>query len=339
MNYKIVLTYLTLAVYTLASHYLSGYYWALKFILSLIIYTLVFYSLHYIWSKIRKKALMYFSVFINYFLMRVSIFLLFITVFFGWLTYLSNEVYPAPMPEYTITNWTKTVKFQAMSHIWTENFYNTVAENLTKYKEAWWVYFYEWVKPWTEENLEKFNKAIWIEFDEDLYENFSKLYWVTNQNNEDFFWLVNNLDFNIDLNMDEIMLLYEIKIDSKPEWEKEFENKLPIDANKTILETLSTLNDKQLRILIYINQAILNFIMSSEWTQGFLSDNFTNKDLFDVILDERNEVLTKAIIESEYEKIYITYGLLHFDWVFKLLKETDPKWQISSVQNLYPIKN
>lgn len=320
-------------------YYLSWIYWALEFILSLCLYTLFFYFLHFIWIKIRNKQIRYFPDFMNYFLQRVSVFLIFITILFAWWAYLLNEVFPAPMPEYTISNWTKTVKFQAMSHIWTKNFYDTVIGNLTEHKKNWWVYFYEWVKPWTNENLEKFNQAMWMNFDDDLYANFSKLYWVVNQDNRNFIWLVNDLDFNIDLNMDQIVTLYEEKINSKEDPTDVYENKLPVDANKVIIETLAWLNDKQLKILVYVNQAILNFIVWSDSTQNFLTDNFANKDLFDVILDERNQVLSDAIIKSEYNNIYITYWLLHFDWVFKILQEKDPKWQIISVNNLYPIKN
>jgi len=282
---------------------------------------------------------MYFPDFIKYFLQRISIFLLFITVFFAWTTYLLNEVFPAPMPEYTLTNWTKVVKFQAMSHIWTQDFYDTIINNITEHKKAGWVYFFEWVKPGSEESLEKFDQAIWLKFDDELYANFSKLYWVVNQDNKDFIWLVNDLDFNVDLNMDEIVELYEEKINNKQDPSDVYENKLPLDANKVILETLASLNDKQLRILIYINQAILNFIIWNDATQDFLTNNFANVDLFDVILGERNKILSKAIIETEYDNIYITYWLLHFDGVLKILKQYDPKWQVISVKNLYPIKD
>jgi len=60
--------------------------------------------------------------------------------------------------------------------------------------------------------------------------------------------------------MDQIVELYEKKLNSKGSGKK-YENKLPVDANKVIIETLSQLNDKELKILIYINQAILNFII------------------------------------------------------------------------------
>jgi hypothetical protein len=39
------------------------------------------------------------------------------------------------MPEITISNGEKTVVFQAMSHIGTQDFYDTIKENIKKKKE------------------------------------------------------------------------------------------------------------------------------------------------------------------------------------------------------------
>jgi hypothetical protein len=66
------------------------------------------------------------------------------------------------------------------------------------------------------------------------------------------------LDFNVDLSIDEIISLYKEKniINNK---EKNYSP--PIDANKEILKTISRLNEKELKILVYINQAILNMII------------------------------------------------------------------------------
>ena len=331
---KTILTYITIAIISIIIYYISWFQSAVKFLLSLSIYTLFFYFIHFLWVKSRKTIIIPFPEFMNYFLWKASLFIVFIILFIWWLAYLSNEKFPASMPEYTISNWDKIVKFQAMSHIWKEDFYKEVEKNLTKFKKEWWVYFYEWVKPWTKENSEKFNNAIWVQFDQDLYKNFSKLYWVVNQDNNQFIWLVNNLDFNIDLNLDQIMELY---------WEKKENIKpketIPVDANKLIIETLSNLNDKELKILVYINQAILNFIISNESTQKFLTENFSNKKLFNIILWERNKIIANEIINSKYKKIYTTYWLLHFKWVLKLLQENDPKWKIIETKYLYPIKN
>jgi len=49
---------------------------------------------------------------------------------------------------------------------------------------------------------------------------------------------------------------------------------MPIDASETIVETLTSLNERELKILIYVNQAILNFIIASDETQELITNNF-----------------------------------------------------------------
>lgn len=334
MRNKDIFSMIIILLFIIITFYLNSIIWVLSFLTSIWIYTIIFYSFHIIWRSLLKKEIIDSMTYIKNFIFRVSIFLIIIVSFFSITSYLLNEVYKAKMPEYTISNWEKIVKFQAMVHIWSQNFYDNIENNIREFKKNWWVLFFEWVKPGTEENMEKFNQAMWINFDEDLYKNFSKLYWVTFQDNNQFLWLENELDFNIDLSVDDIIKLYK---------EKNIENNkqknywVPIDANKEILDTLSNLNEKELKILVYLNQAILNMIIWSESTQWFLSDNFTNKELFEVILDERNKILVNEIQKSEYKKIYITYWLLHFKWVLKELQKLDPKWEIIEIKYLYPI--
>ena len=236
------------------------------------------------------------------------------------------------MPEYTLSNGEKTVIFQAMSHIWSEQFYTDIQKNITQAKQDDFVYFYEWVRPGSVENTQLFNQALWVELDGELYKNLSQLYGVTNQDNAIFLWLVNDQDYNVDLSLDDIMERYNAV--SQPE----LSQVQPLDMNSEILEILNELSENQLSVLRYINQSLLNFMIKSEGIQEFMSDMFSNQELFAIILDDRNELLADAIIESEYSKIYTTYGLLHFKWVLKLLQQHDPKWNIISQQNLYPIK-
>lgn len=341
MNYKLIISYIFLTLFLLTIYYISWLSSTLNSFLSLIIYCFIFYFLQKIWSNIRKKESMNFNDFLNYFIVRISLFLFFIISFFWITTFSINNFFQATMPEYTISNWEKEVKFQTMSHIWSETYYKNVVKNIYNYKKQWWVLFFEWVRPGKIENKEKFDSAIGIKFNEWLYKNFWKLYWVSTQNNNDFLWLVNNKDFNIDVSLDDIIKLYEEKVGIWS-WYTEEQKHYKIDSldvNTEIINALSHLNDRELKILVYINQAILNLIIWSESTQNLINNNFTNQKLFEVILDERNKVLTNEIINTEFDKIYVTYWLLHFKWVLKLLKENNPNWKIVEIKNLYPIKN
>jgi len=338
MNKKTIFNIIFSLIFLWTIYYISWIIWVLSSILTFIFYCFIAFLIYFFWKKLRKKEYLSFDKFINYFLFRVLIWIYISIFIIAWLAYYSNEKNPAPMPTYTITNWEKTVIFQAMSHIWSKKFYEKIKQDLIEAKKQWYVYFYEWVKDWTVENKEKFNKAIWIKFDKDLYENFSKLYWVIQQDNSIYLNLVNNLDYNVDLTIDEIIQYYEElwnKIENK---ESILQNKEVIDVNWEIIKTLSKLNEKELKILRYVNKAMLNFLIWNEKIQTTLTNNFTNKNLFTIILDKRNEKIANEIINSKNNKIYITYWLLHFKWVFELLQKNDKNWKIIKTNYLYPIQ-
>ena len=255
-------------------------------------------------------------------------------IVFGGFCFYANEVFPASMPRFTLSNGHKTVEFQAMIHIGSTDFYKQVEEFIRMKKQENYVLFFEWVQPGTDENTKKFDEALGMKFDKDLYKNFSKLYGVTFQDNQKFLWLVNDLDFNVDLSIDEIMALYS----SQRTFPKKVSSEL-LDANDMILDQLALLNERQLKLLVYVNQAILNTLIKSQGLQDFMLDKIGNKALFDVILNKRNEVIAREIRDSKYDKIIVTYGLLHFDGVLKLLQTQDPNWKIIQKSEYYPISS
>lgn len=61
-------------------------------------------------------------------------------------------------------------------------------------------------------------------------------------------------------------------------------------------------------------------------------------DIFEIILHKRNHHLVEKIIQSDFEKIYITYGMLHFEGVLELLQKNNPEWKIISETKMYPLK-
>lgn len=313
--------------------------WTIKLfetLISLIIYSIIAYFIYYTWKKFRKKEILLFNDFLKVFIYKVCVLVYTLIIVIWSFAYYNNEINPAKMPEYTISNWKKIVVFQAMSHIAKKEFYDKVKENIRDFKTASWVYFYEWVKTWSKESSEKFDKALWIKFTPDLYKHMSRLYWVTFQNNDDFIWLVNSLDFNVDLTLDEIVQIYEKKV--KTSNIEKNDNTEIINANEQILDKLNQLNNRELKLLVYLNQAILNLVIKNDKAAKELLNDIWNGDLFYVILEERNENLVKEIVNSKYNKIYITYWLLHFDWVLELLQKNDSNWKIINEDFLFPIK-
>ena len=215
-----------------------------------------------------------------------------------------------------------------MSHIASPSFYAYVQSKINDSKKQDFVLYYEWVRPWSEASTDEFNKALGINFTPDLYQNFSKLYGVVAQDNQDFLNIINNKDYNIDLTLDEVVELYRKKTLSQQSTSTSWEETEVLDINTEIITSLSQLSEEQLHILRFINQSILNFMMKHSGLRDMMIESLGNQDIFSVILDERNEYLVEEIKRRNDNKIHIIYGLLHFKWVLDLLQLDDARWRI-----------
>lgn len=164
---------------------------------------------------------------------------------FGGFLYFQNEVFPAKLPLYTLSNGEKTLKFQTMSHIASQKFYMQVHNTILLEKKQGFVLFYEGVREGSPENQKDFDAALGIKFDSTLYENFSKLYGVVAQDNTLFLGLENTKDYNVDISLDEVMILYRAK---NPEIKKSllFEHPEVQDINTHVIEALAGLSQKQI---------------------------------------------------------------------------------------------
>lgn len=278
---------------------------------------------------------MSYSSFFSYFIYKAAIYLSITLLIWGSFSYYQNHISPATLPQHTLSNGEQTLIFQTMSHIASKEFYNNIVSEITTAKKQWYVLYYEWVTPGSEENNEDFKKALGVDLWEDVYKNFSKLYGITAQNNNDLLWLVNNLDYNVDVSIDTVMDLYRSRVNTS-----QVSSNLSLpkneniqDINSQIIEKLGSLSQRELIVLRYINQSILNFIIKNEWLRNFIITNIANKDIFSVILDDRNEYLVEEILTRKDEKIFITYGLMHFHWVLKLLQREDPRWKIINTKS------
>lgn len=313
--------------------YMSWFFAVISLCISLLLYSAIAYILVSVYSFFRKREPQKYLIFLPKFFWSLGVSLWTMWVFFGWFMLYQNDVSPAKMPVYTLSNGEKTIIFQWMSHIGTPDFYKKVQENIYHAKENWYVLFFEWVLPWSWENEEKFNQIMWIQFDKTLYENFSKIYGVVAQNNDDFLGLVNDQDFNIDISVDDIIAIYNEKYGAHVQRDSPI-----IDAGKEISQILSELNEQELKLLVYINQSILNTIIKYDWLRESLLQFSGNTHIFDVILNDRNVHLVEEIKASQYDKIVITYGLMHFPWVYALLQKGDPRWEIIWEEYLYPVQ-
>lgn len=322
-----IINFIIYATFSAFIYYLSWIIWVLENALSLIILIIFSFSIYFLLKKIfRSKNILHSLRFARNFLFIFGIFLTILFWTFASTIYYYNEKEPALMPEYTISNWKKTVVFQGMIHIWSENFYNEVSKNLKNYKNEGFVHFFEWVKPGSKENQEIFNNALWVEFDKDLYKQISKVFWFVNQDYEKIIWEISENDINVDLSLDEIVEEYK-KI------EKNFSKNNEIISFEELKKQIEFLNERERKFIAYIWKWVLNMMISSwDSTIGW------NDKLAKIIIWKRDEKLANEIINSEKEKIYVTYGLLHFNWVFENLKKNDQNWKITKTNYIKPFE-
>jgi pheromone shutdown protein TraB len=89
---------------------------------------------------------------------------------------------------------------------------------------------------------------------------------------------------------------------------------------------------------VYVNQAILAAMTKNETIMTEIQNTFWNQELFEVILDKRNEIIADEIIHSPHTEIFATYWALHFKWIFEILQNNDSNWKIVSKKQFLPFQ-
>ncbi len=366
---KVFTVFIVLLPFTVWIVYLSGFKWIFYIAFSFIIYFLIFLPFSVFWRKVIKKEQLDFENILGSFLYKISTVIFISFVFFWSFSYYNNVVSPAKLQIYTLESGNKTVIFQTMSHVWSKKFYKQVEDNIKNAKERWYVLFYEWVKInkqdekklekkdlikekllkkyWNKKNngrnesnkklLEEFNEALWIKFDKDLYKNFSKLYWLVAQDNIQFLGFVNDKDFNIDLTLEKLMKIYREKMKKKEKNEtKKIINLDKVkDVNKDINELLKNLNKRELKVLVWVNKSMMNFLIKNENFRKKILELSGKQDIMWVIVNDRDENLAQEIQNSNFKKIYVIYWMMHFEWVFERLKNMDKTWKIIDTKEVF----
>lgn len=313
---------------------------------------LIFYIIYYIIQSAFHAEPRGFIEFFILYLYKISISLSLLIIIIGGFCYYQNNISPANLPLYTLSNGKKIIKFQTMSHIGRYDFYDSIVLNIGREKSNGYILFYEGVKPGKEENMALFQKLLGFQFWADFYQKYSNLYGVVAQDNSKFLGIRNKKDFNVDLSIDDIIQLYVNKTLSEEEKEQ-YKKDLKLWKGETILysmnmetedsldsevfKRLSNLDEKSLVAVRYFNTALLNYFIKHTTVQDFLLEKVGKQDIFSVILEERDSYLAQELQKSKFDKIYLLYGFLHFEWVFNILQKEDPNWKIVKEESFYPI--
>jgi len=290
------------------------------------LYILFFYIVYLWWKKIRKKEHLGLEQWLYYIAYRLACFMILFVSVFSVFCYYHLKVKPLTMPLYTITNWTKTVQFQSMMHIGSQNYYDNVFDTMMSYLDNGYVLFYEWVK-WldNQENSQKFDTIMKFNFDDKLYDNMSKIYGLVMQDNSRYIDAAGEKAVNADVDLSYVIDKYEEKYGKILVSEN---GEGIIDISSLLTERINSLNDRQMSLLRIINKSMISFMLKNDYTSEAITKGLGMEDVIDVILQERNKVIADKLVNSDYDKIYIMYGKWHFKWVLALLQEKDSNWKL-----------
>lgn len=255
---------------------------------------------------------------------------------------------PTAVPLATLSNGQKTVVFQGMQHVGSEDFYKSVVFDLEQALADGYTLFYEGVTPvagrpdltdWFNETLRGTKQ--------DLSGGYKKMAEQCGLSFQLNYFDPIKADMAIhpsrhitaDANFLEMKTEYDRLMREDPGFAAAMTAKSakarqaksdsgdPFDG---LLEYLVQATPEQKKIAGIVCRGVLGMAVS-----GALGGE--NDPSNRVIVDFRNRTLARFVAESTSDKIYITYGAAHFPGFFAELQKRDPKFGIRSVKGVRPM--
>ena len=332
MNKKSLWIYCTIGiVYILLNGWLSGISSMLQMLLRSIILIAFLLSPYFFYTTLfpwKWGVRRFISLAIPLYFVGLFLEILLFSILMG-VSYYYNAQSPATMSRITLSNSEKTLIFQEMSHIGTENFYACAWSGVSMLSNSGFQVYYEGVWSGTVENMKTFQKMLWIEFTDTLYESFAQSIWMRSQKYESFIpWEILRTAKNVDIWIDTIVQIANSKYGS---WF--YRESVPLSIESDIIGWISQMTENEKRLYSYFIRGILNMMAHNSQEMSVF---WMNQEIMDVILHERNKVISEKIQTSSDKKIIAFYGALHFNGIFEELKKRDIRWKVLQIENCYP---
>lgn len=253
---------------------------------------------------------------------------------------------PTAVPLATLSNGQKTVVFQGMQHVASEEFYKSVVFDLEQALVDGYTLFYEGVQPVPArpDLTDWFNKTL-RGSDADLSASYVQL--------ADECGLKFQLSYFQPLLADQAIhpsrhVTADVSfLDMKTEYERLMRDdaafatamadkiaKRKADAGgdpfAPVLEALGSATPGQKQLIGIVCRGVLGMAMS-----GRLGDK--NDPTQRIILDLRNRALARFVADSTASKIYITYGAAHLPGFVEELRKLDASFSIRAVKAVRPM--
>lgn len=251
---------------------------------------------------------------------------------------------PTALPLATLTNGKKTIIFQGMQHIGSEDFYKSVVFDLEKALSEGYTLFYEGVQP--------------VAGRPDLTQWFNETLRGTKKDlNAGYTQLANSCGLTFQLTYFEPLLADKAIHPSRhvtadvtyAEMKAEYDRLMredPTFAQAIAARAMRTSDgdDSTLRVLSYVGRATqdqkrLVGILCRGFLGMSIAGLFGEQDatMERIILDFRNRALARFVANSPADKIYITYGAAHFPGFLRELQALDPAMRVQSLRWVRPM--
>ena len=249
---------------------------------------------------------------------------------------LATDLRPMIVPQATLSNGTRTVVFQGMSHIGSESFYKSVVYDLEKALTEDYVLYYEGVQDSADGDA-WFSQTLGGGGDLNTnYQMFSDVCGLKFQ--LDYFGLLRadmaahpERHVMADVTTADMMHEYQRLLQVDPAFAAAEQ------AKSSGADKGSSTANSMAGIIGFLNQASPQLRnLAGTVCRGFLTQTLGAQSAPDemdkVILVFRNLALADRILADSNDKIYITYGAAHLPGLLAMLQQSDPAWSIQSLK-------
>jgi hypothetical protein len=253
---------------------------------------------------------------------------------------------PTAVPLVTISNGQKTLVFQGMQHVGSEDFYKSVVFDLEKALTDGYTLFYEGVQsvPGRPDLTDWFNKTL-RGSDTDIGADYTKMADECGLQFQLNYFQTLEADMAIhparhvtaDVSYEEMKTEYDRLMREDPAfsaemtaWMAKSRKDSSADEFAPLVDAMAGTTPGQKKLIGIVCRGVLGMATSGTLGDG---NNPTNR----IILDFRNRALARFVAESKADKIYITYGAAHFPGFFAELQRRDPGFSIRSIKGVRPM--
>ncbi len=188
-------------------------------------------------------------------------------------------------------------------HVASPGFYTDIGEDMKKLTGQEYVFFYEGVRPGTDESLERLSALLGTDVSPEMYDALGMMAGLVAQKPEEFASLLPSM--NVDISTDDIVRIAQDQNIGTPD-------RLSEDLLKKIERAYPQMNPSQKYVCYVLSRAVMNMILRVYERPEIITQLQSQVPVFSIILGERNNNIIRSIEASPSKHIYIHYGALHY---------------------------